>query len=442
MDRNLLLRKLPPFSNNAQVVTGEQSVSDIIREVLDCHEAFASHYDQIFTAFDSSTVPGIARKLFDFCKANIRYRVEGEEKQTTRSPAAILSMGPGQGGDCKHYALFIGGVLDSFRRSGVPIRWGYRFASYSQNSRVPQHVFVVVYDTPELWVDPVLPAFNFKKKYFFHLDKTPVNMLTRLSGIGCGPRQVGYISPNGGCNVTAPELTQAVNVLLKYGVITSEGIVNDSLIQTMGVALWPADYIELNAAREKIRSASLSGFFDTIFRGIKKVALLVPRNAYLSLVGINAFGYATKLKAVVSTQAGKDKVKDIWQNKFGGDWSALENTINTGAAKKAILGLLPGDAYTGIPGINVVGAVPAVIVPAWITTAAAIIAALAPLLAAIKSPGGLDNYPVYDSPGVDPATGLPYPATKPGIFSTQNLMIAGAAGLAIYFMTKKRRGAR
>src|SRR5690242_7514373 len=113
MDCTALLGKLPRFRNNSVLIQRQQTVYDIIDEVIEAHKIFAADYDAIAKDFYTGDAVTTAKKLFDFCKGNIKYKIEGEGKQTTKSPAAILTY---RQGDCKHYAGFIGGVLDAINR--------------------------------------------------------------------------------------------------------------------------------------------------------------------------------------------------------------------------------------------------------------------------------------------------------------------------------------
>jgi transglutaminase-like putative cysteine protease len=135
MNSNDLLAVLPPYTNTSVTIKKTQTVNDIVREVLEAHAAFAPHYDSIAAFFDNGSNATIARNLFDFLKSNVRYKIEPEEKQTTKSPAAILSQAQG---DCKHYAGFIAGVLDALNRQGRKIDFHYRFASYNLFRQEPR----------------------------------------------------------------------------------------------------------------------------------------------------------------------------------------------------------------------------------------------------------------------------------------------------------------
>src|ERR1700693_5992553 len=154
MNSDTLLGKLPVFKNRYVLIEKKQTVYDIIREVLAAHKLFASDYDNIAGDFWTGNLKETCEELFGFCKRNIRYKIEEEQRQTTKSPAAVLYLGFG---DCKHYAGFIGGVLDAINRVyGKKIDWRYRFASYRFADKIPEHVFIVVRDNgKEYWIDPV-----------------------------------------------------------------------------------------------------------------------------------------------------------------------------------------------------------------------------------------------------------------------------------------------
>lgn len=179
-----LLAVLPPFNNKSVLIESVQGVPDIIREVVEAHKYFSEDYDHIYQFFYNDSVERICRNLFRFCKENVQYDVESENEQTTKSPSALLAMGYG---DCKHYAGFIAGVLDSIgRNTGRALDWSYRFASYDHFNSEPGHVFVVVKSRDkEFWIDPVLEDFDFRYEPVYIVDKKIISMpLYRVSGIG------------------------------------------------------------------------------------------------------------------------------------------------------------------------------------------------------------------------------------------------------------------
>jgi len=187
MNRETLLAILPASTGYEQTIVDEQTVRDIVKEVLDAHDVFAGDYDLICNEFSYRNYRATLKGLFDFCKRNIRNDTEGEDLQTTRSPASLMERGHC---DCKGYAGFIGGVLDALNRQGYNYKWCYRFAQYDEwtieGKVIHYHVFIVAkLDGEEIWIDPVLDEFNQKEPVpdrFFDRKKSSMT-LVRMSGI-------------------------------------------------------------------------------------------------------------------------------------------------------------------------------------------------------------------------------------------------------------------
>ena len=180
-----LLLQLEPFINNEMVIVDDQNVTDIIGAILDTHKQYREEYDKIYQYFVGSTPTETANNIFKYLKKNVKYNIEPENLQTVKSPAAIIATG-NAGSDCKNYALFINGVLDSYRRNELQgFDLYFRFASYDPFDNTPQHVFSVMnIDGKEIWIDPVLSFFNQKKQPNYYKDKKIKQMaLVALSGI-------------------------------------------------------------------------------------------------------------------------------------------------------------------------------------------------------------------------------------------------------------------
>lgn len=171
---------LPPFENKTVLIVQDQSVKDIINEILITHAEYEADYDGIYKQFDKGDINQTGQGIWNFLKYNLKYTAEDKGDQSVKSPAAILQ--DGQKIDCKHYSLFIGGVIDAIKRNeGDGFEWFYRFASYDRET-APSHVFVVVRDNgTEYWIDPVLSAYNRRKQPTFKTDKKPMS-LYKISG--------------------------------------------------------------------------------------------------------------------------------------------------------------------------------------------------------------------------------------------------------------------
>ena len=290
MDKNILLGKLTPFSNQRRLLVNEQQVKDIVSAMLEAHKTYASEYDKISDNFYSGGAIQTAKKLFQFLKKNVKYTIDSEASQKIMSPSAIISIGKN---DCKNYALFIVGVLDSLKRKGYfNNKVFYRFASYRLLDEIPHHTFAVVVDDNgnEIFVDPVLSSFNERKTYFHKIDKSPKMSLYSVSGIFT--------------KKSKPAAT--------------------AKIDTTGITKAPAKKI------------------------VVKVALAPARGAFLLLVGLNFTGLATKLKQAFVNN--KNKVNDFWNN-LGGNTNELLRKVEQGALKNRLLGkdvFFPSEGQIGV----------------------------------------------------------------------------------------------
>lgn len=182
INKNEILGKLTPFKNYQVIVSHDQTVGEIIDGILNTHEKYKKEYDKISEYFIGDNEIETAQNIWNFLKSNVPYYIEDTKNQTLRSPSAIFAMP----GDCKSYSLAANGILDSLNRKGVfNIPLAYRFASYKENNREPQHVFSVLYPgtNKEIWIDPVLKRFNEKRQPTFYKDKKLKMALIAMSGV-------------------------------------------------------------------------------------------------------------------------------------------------------------------------------------------------------------------------------------------------------------------
>ena len=272
MQKNILLGRLKSFGGNSKMIVRDQQVPDIISAMLSAHKMYAGEYDKISKDFYSGDGIQTAKKLFEFLKKNVKYSIESDKNQRIMSPAAILSIAKN---DCKSFALFIMGVLDSLKRKGlINNKIYYRFASYKLLDEIPHHVFAVIQDEEgnEYFIDPVLSTFNERKTYYHKIDKIPNMPLYSVSGIGQAKKR------------------------------------------TASKAVTPV------APKEKKKI-------------VLKIALAPARGSFLLLVGLNFMGLATKLKAAFDNRA--DETQNWWKN-LGGNPNELLRKVQQGAKKKRI----------------------------------------------------------------------------------------------------------
>lgn len=445
-EREKLLSLLPPYQDTWVLVNPDQDVKDIVRDICDKHAEFASHYDLIALYFDADTIPEVCDKLQQFCLDNITYNeekelIDGSPVQTTAIPGGILTRGYG---DCKHYASFCGGVLAALNRiADKKIKWCYRFVSYRIERPVPYHVFVVVqYQGREIWIDPTPGADGMQPVWM--VDKKISGAMPLYSNIaGIDDQAAEAVSANEqlaealqdvDLSSDVPEENQqAVLFLLQRGVLLPDGSFNEQRVQEL-LASAEADQV-LDAYNTLISSdpdATVSGFGDWIAFQTAMVSMAVPRAAFLGLVALNAFGYATKLKRGLDNPDARAKLLDRW-HRLGGKQSGIISAIESGAKKRALLKISNGKFVSGKQAVNgAIGAAP-VVAAAAIAAAASIIAAIMPLVTKLA---GNNN----DGIALD-ASGMPIgvdTGTSPGLLgmSTTTWLIIGAAVLALgYYYT-------
>ena len=297
MNPGSLLGRLEPYRNQVQKLVSEQSTGDIISAITTAHKQYQPEYKKISSFFKGSNNRQTGKKIFDFLKKNVKYQIESGEAQTVKSPSAIIAQGHG---DCKHYSLFSGGVLGAL---GIP--FAYRFASYKMLSTEPGHVFTVINPGTEneIWLDPVLPAFDYKKPYTYAKDKKMA--VYSISGIGATKAQKAAVKAAKQAKKAAPK----------------------------GAAKTQA-----KAAVKAAKKAAGTTLGQKLKKGAKivlKVAAAPTRNAFLLLVKINFANLAVKLAKAYEKHP--TKVKEFWES-AGGQINALKKQFDKGKTKKRILG--------------------------------------------------------------------------------------------------------
>jgi hypothetical protein len=238
---------------------------------------YANEYDKISENFFTGDGIQTAKNLFEFLKKNIKYSIESDKNQRIMSPAAILSLSKN---DCKNFALFIMGNLDSLKRKGlINNEIYYRYTSHKLLDEIPHHVFAVIQDKNgnEFFIDPVLSKFNERKTYYHKIDKKPTMPLYSVSGIGAPKKK---------------KTAKAINTTIQPVAKPKE--------------------------KKKI---------------VLKIALAPARGSFLLLVGLNFMGLATKLKNAFNNRA--DETQNWWKN-LGGNPNELLKKVNQGEKKKRI----------------------------------------------------------------------------------------------------------
>jgi hypothetical protein len=398
-----LIGRLNPYGGNKKVIVHDQGTNDIIKSILAAHKIYAGEYDKISDYFWTGDIKSTCQNIWNFLKKNIKYNIESENQQKIMSPTAILTIAKN---DCKNYALFINGVLDSLQRKGkFKNKVVYRFASYKLLDEIPHHVFAVAIDDNgnEIWIDPVLPSFDNRKTYFHKID---YNMpLYSISGT-----QVGL-----------------------FGSQKAKKAYNKSVEEAKAKGL-PAPP---PPAKKKI---------------VLKIALAPARGSFLLLVGLNFMGLATKLSKAFADN--KDKVNNFWSG-LGGNTNELLRKVEQGFKKKRILGY-EEEGYIGVaPAALAASAAPILlkvgeflkslgIDPQEIVNAGKKVLADQARKAITKVTEKVDKLEEQNTEQLNKAVSTlenkavvaPVQEMKP---KTNFLPFIIAGGVAIYFLTKKKR---
>lgn len=278
--RSKIYNQLDPPAYKARLITSWQNTNDIIAAIADQHKNNLPEAKKICKYFKGSDEVETAKNIFNFLKTEIEYSVEPKNKQTTKTMSRFLADGKG---DCKHFSLFAGTILQS---CGYKVL--YRFAGYQDNQI--QHVYCYL-PKSDIVLDAVLPSFDTEKTPKIKKD---IDMsLYSLSGVD----QIGGLN------------FDQVKNNIKTAAAKSSNVVKKAAAQ-------------IPAAAKKIE------------QGMVTAGLAAPRAAFLALVELNFTGLATDFKKIID-QKGDEGIK--WWVDLGGDRSSFTKSINTGAGKKAIL---------------------------------------------------------------------------------------------------------
>lgn len=297
MNVGQILGRLTPYRAQEYKIRDEQTTGDIISAITKAHEQYRPEYKKVALFFKASTPRKTGQKIFDFLKNNVRYTIEPADKQTVKSPAAILAEGEG---DCKHYSGWAGGVLEQL---GIP--FAYRFASYRMFDKTPQHVFVVINPgtNSEIWLDPVLNTYDYKKPYTYAKDKKMA--LYSVSGIGATAAQKAALKQAKAARKAAPKAQK-------------------------------------KQARQEVQAARKAAgrtAGQVLKKGAKvvlKVSAAPVRNAFLLLVRLNFANLGNKMKK--AWEKAPSKLKIFWEQ-AGGKIEALKKAWEGGSKKKRIFGI-------------------------------------------------------------------------------------------------------
>lgn len=390
-----------PFDNNLILRHSNAITGNIVTVLNNCVSKSVKDTAKISQNFKDATVYASAFKIWSFVRQNIVYKKDDDGKQIIKFPGALWAQRT-TGGDCKSMSLFVSGLLFNLGAENVRLR----YVSYNNNP-TPTHVYTVFnYQGRIVPVDTVIETFDYEKNFTYKYDY-PMDVLT-LSGINGNEtvdqlkKALMRVRPGSLCagllrKQIARELGNVlpktdINPIMRtnYANRLRAHILYHEKNNKLGVCyqLIKREYSDLlndnvtggisGIGRKK------GGFFDKLKKGAKKIALAPSRNAFLTAVSINIFGLASRIK-----KANQQKIKKFWES-FGGNYDKLKNTVEKGAKKKAIL------AKKGVNGVDEIQTINGEAI-----SASAIIAAAAPIVAAILKLLTKEKSPKFDANGVE-----------------------------------------
>lgn len=372
--------------------------------------------------FRRPTLEQTTRAIFDFLKT-IRYQVDPEGTQVVPLPSKILA---DNRTDCKGLSIITHGIL-----SNLGIEHAIRFARYkdSYNPNEFSHVYTIVpkADGSYITIDAVADQYNYE---FGNMSGSPLELnfkkqmytkyhpLNKVSGIGLR------------INNPFKWLEDQYNGSgLKKTLSSAQDSVKDKKDQFK-------NWIKEQAAAAQDTAKKL-------IQPLKTAAAAPMRAAYLTLLNLNLFGWASlfnygrmsedeqfdkKLDPLfaLKSKAAYNAARDKWYE-WGGDRTQFDNIVKLGATRKPKLDTRGNATISGIGAPMTIGTAIAIATP--------IILALGPLVQELKT--------ILKRPPEIPKKDLEEGGDGGGTLTPTKeedntmLYVGGAAALALMFMMKK-----
>lgn len=316
-------------------------------------------------------------------RSNIQYLQDGYENQNIQFPSAILKS---KKADCKSLSLLYLAIMLSRGYSG-----GFRFAAYKSNKQFT-HVYNYFLDSTgkKLIFDACVPG----------LKESPRH--TNLKDM-----KVNYIAG-------APIMMDDTGISRPVKKVVYRGVIGYQY-QDTGEFISEPEFIGRKRFRDRVNEAwknvkkKAGKAAGNAWKGFTKVNLAGPRISFLSIVRVNARGFAGKLNRLL--EKNPDKLKELWE-RLGGDYTRLMDAIKKGAKLKPLFGQKGGKKGKRISGYN--GIYDGIEEPEFIgmdpATLTAALAAATPIIVAVTkilNKEGIKNEPGEEPPADDP--GLPEP---------------------------------
>jgi hypothetical protein len=132
------------------------NTNDIVKTVLDVYNEYHSQAASIAPQLKDQSILKTCKNIYQFIRANVKYREDGNDKQVVAAPGRLLERGYG---DCKSMTVLAASILKNLN-----IPFCIRFVGYKSSETPNQftHVYVVVPTGSNTYItlDPVHHTFN------------------------------------------------------------------------------------------------------------------------------------------------------------------------------------------------------------------------------------------------------------------------------------------
>lgn len=393
-----------------------------------------------------------ATKVGNWIRGNIKYKIDSFTNQNIQFPSAILKT---KQADCKSFSLLYLAIMSAAGYDG-----GFRFASYRPSGQFT-HVynFFVNSQGEKIPFDACIKGLKESDKY------------TKIKDM-----KVNYLAGAPIVTDDEQEITRPArilrdrmgNVILEY-MDTGERISGPDAEHIAGIRSL------VNKAWKGIKKTATKAW-----KGFKKLALALPRSAALGVMELNFRGVSSQLFRAQKNPKEQDRLKELW-NRLGGDFGALQKSIDRGRKRKPLFGGDKAIKGIGEPMVNIGIGEPVTLATAATTAAPILIMIYKFIKKAGIKPEGDEKPPAGDTgpPAPDPNDPVSqalqsgkFAPTDPqgdeatayvksqgqvfvnsagqvvarpggnsgrGLLSGKNLLILGGGAIAVLFLLKKKK---
>ncbi len=273
---------------------------------------------ELATSLQGNTVAETAQNIWNYLRANTRYKLDQNGIEELRTPVRSLVDGkkgitdPSFGIDCDDYTILISALL-----LNLNIRHEYRVTAYKEIGKF-QHIYPVAFDSLGnhfvIDVVPEIPRFNYEAKPIIDLKTIPME-LHELSG-------VGDELPNSVLEEQKHELLEELNQPFSLSGIDDE---NDDILEDSFLS----GFAEVETEEEA----------EIVLNGRDDINLLIDRGL---LAEVNKSKVAlekelrnpTALSQTINVRRELALIKTVmqrWNNEDARE-AAIQNAINSGSS--------------------------------------------------------------------------------------------------------------